>query len=145
MLTTMKALVKEKDICVLATASADAVPHCSLMAYICDEACRKIYMATHRSTKKYKNLQQNQAVSLLIDSRDINPRQQVQALTVTGVYRTIDSEREKEQVKTQLLDRHPHLIDFIDHPDTAILGIKLQSFLLLNGISESHFASLNDL
>ena len=145
MLATMKALVKEKDICVLATASADAVPYCSLMAYVCDEACRKIYMATHNSTKKYKNLQQNPAVSLLIDSREINPRQQVQALTVTGVYQPMDDKREKEQIKTRLLNRHPHLKDFMSHPDTAILGIQVQSFLLLNGIAESHFASLNDL
>jgi nitroimidazol reductase NimA-like FMN-containing flavoprotein (pyridoxamine 5'-phosphate oxidase superfamily) len=132
------------DICVLTTASADAVPHCSLMAYVFDEACRKIYMATHRSTKKYKNLHQNPAVSLLIDSRETNPRHQVQALTVTGVYRPLVIIREKEHVVTQLLERHPHLIDFIDHPDTAILGIKLHSFLLLNGIAESHFASFND-
>ena len=145
MLTTMKALVKENDICVLATASADAVPHCSLMAYVCDEACREIYIATHRFTQKYNNLQQNPAVSLLIDSREINPRQQVQALTVTGLYRPIDKEWKKEQVKTQLLHRHPYLIDFINHPDTAILGINLQSFLLLNGIAKSHFASLDDL
>jgi nitroimidazol reductase NimA-like FMN-containing flavoprotein (pyridoxamine 5'-phosphate oxidase superfamily) len=46
----MKALVKENDIWVLATASADAGPYCSLMAYVCDEVCRKIYMATYRST-----------------------------------------------------------------------------------------------
>lgn len=144
MLATMKALVKEKDICVLATASTDAVPYCSLMAYVCDDACRRIYMATHRSTKKYKNLQQNPAVSLLIDSRETNSRQQIQALTVTGVYQPVDSEREKEQVKTRLLDRHPHLIDFMAHPHTVILSIKVQSFLLLNGITQSHFASLND-
>jgi hypothetical protein len=55
----------------------------------------------------------------------IIPRQQVQVLTVTGLYRPIDSERIKEQVETKLLHRHPHLIDFISHPDTAILGINL--------------------
>ena len=101
-------------------------------------------MASHRSTKKYKNLQQNPAVSLLIDSREINSRQQIQALTVIGVYRPVDIEWEKEQVEAQLINRHAHLIDFIGNPDTAILGIKVQSFLLMNGIVKSHFESLND-
>ena len=144
MLATMKALVKEKDICVLATSSIDAVPHCSLMVYVCDEACRNIYMATNRSTKKFKNLQKNPAVSLLIDSREVNPRQQVQALTVTGVYQPVDGKQEKEKIKTRLLERHPHLVDFMSHSHTVMLSIKVQSFLLLNGISSSHFASLSD-
>ena len=41
MLERMKALAKEKDICVLATASGSN-PYCSLMAYVTDDACREI-------------------------------------------------------------------------------------------------------
>ena len=53
MLEKMKALVKEIDICVLSTVSVDATPHCSLMAYVVNEKCREIYMATPTTTKKY--------------------------------------------------------------------------------------------
>ena len=69
MLERMKAVVREKDICVLATVSGDK-PHCSLMAYAADDDCREIYMVTHRKTNKYKNLKENPAVSLLIDTRE---------------------------------------------------------------------------
>jgi len=53
MIELMKKLAKEKDICVLATVSGEK-PHCSLMAYTTDDDCSEIYMATYRSTKKFK-------------------------------------------------------------------------------------------
>ena len=144
MLEKMKALVKEKDICVLSTVSKDATPHCSLMAYVADEKCREIYMATHSTTKKYRNLQQNPAVSLLIDSREITSRQKAQALTVSGIFETIDNENKKDMVEAKLLRRHPHLKDFIKHPNTALICIKVQSYLLLDGLTDSHFVNLED-
>ena len=99
MFEKIKALVKEKDICVLSTVSEDARPHCSLMAYVSDEKCREIYMATHSATRKYKNLMHNSSVSLLIDSREITPRQQAQALTVSGAFQPIDDVHKRDLVE----------------------------------------------
>jgi hypothetical protein len=48
MLSEMKQLVREKNICVLATI-ADGKPYCSLMAYAANPEGAKIYMATHRT------------------------------------------------------------------------------------------------
>ena len=79
MLKEMKALVKDKNICVLATA-AGGKPHCSLMAYVTDENCEEIYMVTLRSTRKYRNLTENPAVSLLIDNREKSPRSEAKHL-----------------------------------------------------------------
>ena len=42
MIEKMKALAKQRDMCVLATV-ADGIPHRSLMAYVTDEDCREIY------------------------------------------------------------------------------------------------------
>lgn len=58
MLERMKQLVREKDICVLATVSGSK-PHCSLMAYVTDEDCREIYMVSRRQTGKYRNLKKS--------------------------------------------------------------------------------------
>ena len=81
MLEQMKALARDKNMCVLATI-AKAKPYCSLMAYVADESCEEIYMVTHRKTQKYQNLIENPAVSLLIDTREMTPRTWTQALTV---------------------------------------------------------------
>ena len=86
MLEEMKALVRQNDICVLATASQNQ-PHCSLMAYTTDDECREIYMVTKKLTRKYRNLMENPSVSLLIDTRSEDPgsdRLKAKALTVEG-------------------------------------------------------------
>ena len=145
MLEKMKALVREKDICVFSTVSQDATPHCSLMAYVADEECREIYMATHSATLKYKNILKNPDVSLLIDSREVMPRQQAQALTVSGVFQSIDEKNKRERVKAHLVKQHPHLKKFIKNPDTVIISIKVQSFLLLDGLTDSHFVNLKEI
>ncbi|MFC1812647.1 pyridoxamine 5'-phosphate oxidase family protein [Thermodesulfobacteriota bacterium] len=145
MLEKMKALIRVKDICVLSTVSQDATPHCSLMAYVADEECREIYMTTHSSTMKYQNLLHNPAVSLLIDSRELTPRQQAQALTVSGIFQPIDDKNKKERVEARLLRRHPHLKEFTKNPDTALICIKVKSFLLLDGLTDSHFVNLKEM
>lgn len=141
MLAEMKALAREKNICVLATV-AGRKPHCSLMAYVTDENCTEMYMVTHKNTNKYKNLMENPSVSLLIDSREISPRTQAKALTVEGVCGAIEEDKKRQEIKTKLLAVHPHLDEFINHSEAEILCVRIRSFLLLNGLYEAHFQSV---
>jgi nitroimidazol reductase NimA-like FMN-containing flavoprotein (pyridoxamine 5'-phosphate oxidase superfamily) len=141
MLEQMKALTKERSMCVLATI-AGAKPYCSLMAYVADESCEEIYMVTHRKTKKYQNLSENPAVSLLIDTREKTPQTRTQALTVEGTFHRIEDETKKNQVRETLLKIHPNLKEFIDHPDAELISIKISAFLLLNGLTDAHYVQL---
>ena len=144
MLQKMKALVKEKDVCVLATTSADK-PHCSLMAYVADEDSREIYMVTHRQSRKYENLMKNPSVSLLIDTRDEHfgsRRPDAKALTVSGTFGKIDDENKITHVRSKLLEKHPQVEEFLDHPDAEILCIRVESFLLLNGLTDAHYETV---
>ena len=141
MIDQMKALVREKNMCVLAT-DAGGKPYCSLMAYVAHESCEEIYMVTHTNTQKYRNLLENPAVSLLIDSREKTPRNRVQALTVEGSYCKIDDDAKRSLVRKMFLNAHPHLSDFIDHQRAEFFAVKVSAFLLLNGLSEAHFREL---
>lgn len=141
MIESMKKLAKEKDICVLATVSGDK-PYCSLMAYTTDDDCGEIYMATHRATRKFKNLMENPAVSLLIDTREEHRgshRPQARAMTVSGAFERLDDHQKETWARARLLDRHPHLKDFLDHPDAEVICIRIRSFLLLDGLTDAHF------
>lgn len=141
MIDKMKALMKQKDICVLATVS-DSKPHCSLMAYTTDDECREIYMVTDRLTKKYSNLMKNPAVSLLIDTRDEHTgptRLKGKALTVTGVFQEIRDKTRKDLIREKLMERHPHLRAFASQPDVEVISIEVQSLLLLEGLTDSYF------
>ena len=142
MLSTMKTLAKEKDMCVLATASGGA-PHCSLMAYVTDQDCSEIYMTTQRNTQKYKNVLENPFVSLLIDTReDHKGRLETKAMTVAGRCEVIEDEAKQALVRAKLVERHPHLKEFLSHPETAILCIRVASFLLLNGLTDAYFEEI---
>lgn len=144
MLEKMKALVKEKDICVLATVSAGN-PHCSLMAYLTDEDCREIYMVTYRKSRKYENLIKNPSVSLLIDTREDHRgsrRPEAKALTVSGTFQKIDDEAKRARIRSGLMGRHPHLKEFMNHPDAEIMCIRINSFLLLDGLTDAHFEAV---
>ena len=144
MIEKMKALAKQRDMCVLATV-ADGIPHCSLMAYVTDEDCREIYMATNKKTKKYKNLIANPSVSLLIDTREEHSgihRREAKALTVSGVSQEIGDRDKITMVRAKLLETHPHLQTFFDDPDVGIVRVKIKTFLLLDGLAEAHFAEI---
>lgn len=144
MLETIKALVKEKDICVLSTVSGQ-IPHCSLMAYATDEDCREIYMVTHKQTTKFRNLTENPIVSLLIDTREEHTgarRPEAKAVTVDGVVGTMEDGEKRRKARSRLLQRHPHLEEFLDHPDAEILCIKVGSFLLLDGLTDAYYEKI---
>jgi nitroimidazol reductase NimA-like FMN-containing flavoprotein (pyridoxamine 5'-phosphate oxidase superfamily) len=141
MLEEMKAMVKAKDMCVMATVSR-GTPHCSLMTYVCDDECQEIYMITQKNTQKYKNLLENPTVSLLIDSREEHTgssRRNAKAMTISGTFHKIENEFEKKEAGNRLLERHPHLEVFFDDPDTEVFCVSVSSFLLLDGLKEAYF------
>jgi nitroimidazol reductase NimA-like FMN-containing flavoprotein (pyridoxamine 5'-phosphate oxidase superfamily) len=141
MLDQMQALARRRDICVMATVVGQK-PYCSLMTYVMDDRGREIYMVTRRSSRKYRNLMANPSVSLLIDTRERLPRGKAQSLTVEGVFEPLPAGRKQDAVRAELLSKHPQLKDFMRDPEAEIICIRIQSFLLLNGISEAHYAEI---
>jgi nitroimidazol reductase NimA-like FMN-containing flavoprotein (pyridoxamine 5'-phosphate oxidase superfamily) len=143
MLKEMKALAREKNSCVLATI-VDAKPYCSLMAYVTNRACTEIYMVTYRQSQKFQNLIANPAVSLMIDTRDTSPRSAARAMTVEGVFQKIKDPAKEKKVRRKLLSAHPHLNEFMDHPQAEVFQVTIKSFLLLNGLTQASFEDLSD-
>ncbi len=140
-LDKMKELVLANNTCVLATTTENK-PHCSLMAYVADEGCDEIHMATHHDTRKYRNLRQNPNVSLLIDTRAQNPgeeREDEKALTVAGKFQPIEDEEKRRLVLKKMREVHPHLKDFFQDRGVVFFSVKVESFLLLEGVSKAYF------
>ena len=145
MLEAIKNLIRSKDVCVLSTVSGGE-PHCSLMSYVTDESCEKFFMLTRKETKKYRNLEGNRAVSLLIDTReeDIDQsRKNIRVLTVSGVYEKLEDPSQQEKILRQLLERHPHLKDVIESAEAAVFSVRAKSFQFLDGVSRSYFEEID--
>ena len=137
-------LIKEKDICVLATVSEGA-PYCSLMNYVSSDDCREIYMVTQRSTKKFRNLNANHSVSLLVDTREEHPgprRPEGKALTIAGIFQMMQDEDKKAMIRSEFLEKHPYLRAFIADKDSEIFCVKVSSVLLLDGFTKAHFEQI---
>jgi len=145
MLEKMQDMVRSQTFCVLATASGGQ-PHCSLMSYALDDDCREIYLVTFKNTKKYRNMSENPAVSLLIDTRGDDRggmHRQAQALTVNGVFDEVKDRTKRDLIKVRLLARHPHLHVLADDPDAAFFAVRIKSLQMLTGVEEASYATLD--
>jgi nitroimidazol reductase NimA-like FMN-containing flavoprotein (pyridoxamine 5'-phosphate oxidase superfamily) len=137
MLDKIKTLVRENDICVLATSGADG-PHTSLMAYVCAEEVADIYLVTSRHSLKYRNMVQDERVSLLVDTRDKEPRGTIRALTITGQARVVPDGAQRDDLLQRFVRRHPHLGGLLAQENIALVRIRIRAFQLLNGPQEAH-------
>jgi nitroimidazol reductase NimA-like FMN-containing flavoprotein (pyridoxamine 5'-phosphate oxidase superfamily) len=137
MLEKIKTLIRENDICVLATGGAEG-PHTSLMAYICSEAATDIYLVTPSKSLKYRNIIQDGRVSLLMDTRDRNTRGTIRALTIGGQARVVLDEGERNTILQAFARRHGHLKGLLEQEDIALVRIQVRSLQFLNGPQEAH-------
>lgn len=137
MIDEMKALLMRKSSCVLATTDGN-IPHCSLMAYIASETADRLYLVTSINTKKYRNIKNHPEVSLLIDTRGEQVRENTQALTVSGTCYILESDEEIHSVKEAFKRQHPHLQDFIRKGGVAFLCVEFESFLIAEGPERIH-------
>ncbi len=143
MINKMKALLRQKNSCVLATTDG-VIPHCSLMAYITLESASRLYLVTPRNTKKFRNINQNPNVSLLIDTRGEQDRGKTKALTVTGTCFTLKDDEEISSVRKTFIRLHPHLDGLIRKEEVAFLCVEFDSFLLLDGPERAHHENLRE-
>ena len=144
MLEAIKDLIQSRDVCVLSTVS-DGAPHCSLMSYVADDRCREIYMLTLSGTRKYRNLVGNSAVSLLIDNREEGRDgvRNIQALTISGVFREINAPVEAAVIRRRLLERHPQLAELIAGGETRVFAVRATAFQFLDGLRHAHVEVLD--
>lgn len=136
----ISSFLRENSICVLATC-ADNRPHCSLMAYVADSR-NQIFMATLRATRKYRNILQNPLVSLLVDNRHHAAVPQQQALTISGRCLLAENDAEKAEILIRIAEKHPHLQRLVELPDVAVLAVRPDAFLFMDGVLKSHYFTM---
>lgn len=129
-------IVLGSRLCVLATLAGDR-PYTSLMRYVANDACTKIYLITHQNTNKYRNILQNFHVSLLVDTRLEAPLQAISALSMDGIAVPVSDPEAQAALKERFVARHPDMEGFVRHPEMAVVCVEIQAFLLLNGIENA--------
>lgn len=139
MLNRMQAIIRDNDMCVLATTNG-CKPHTSLMTYLPGNDGISVYMVTGKSTRKHDNILTNQHVSLLIDTRlqrIASPNRATVALTLQGVA-TILETPDNVSIYSNLLNKNTTLKDIGTPEHTAIIHVQIQSLQLLDGVADMH-------
>jgi nitroimidazol reductase NimA-like FMN-containing flavoprotein (pyridoxamine 5'-phosphate oxidase superfamily) len=136
-------MLQDHHLCVLCT-EGGGKPYCSLMTYMLAEDQKTLYMTASADSRKFSNLKLNPNVSVLIDTRqDHNSVTETQILSVTleGVCVAVEPKK-VEMIKKVFAVRHPELAEILRAPNCAVMGVRLKSYLLLNGpvkYEQGHF------
>jgi heme iron utilization protein len=119
------------SLAVLAT-DHGGTPYTSLVAFISSENLREILFATSRDTRKYRYLQENKQVALLVDNRSnaaADFRDAV-ALTIQGRATELASE-ERDNSLALYIEMLPQLAEFVRFPSTALFRVAVSSYSLV--------------
>lgn len=144
MIEIMKQIIRQNDLCVLATTDRDR-PHSSLMSYVTDDECRHLYLVTSPHTTKFANLSANPNVSVLIDDREASSpedRGRVRSLTITGKAAPVKDAGDKAVGLARLAALRPHLKPITGDPEVEVVEIKIETILFLDGVAKTYHEKL---
>lgn len=142
MLKTAHKILSSNHLCVLSTCG-DRRPNSSLMQYACNEDYTEIYLMTMKGSTKHQNILSHPQVSLLVDTRtDSDDNGKLKALTVYGHAVVEEPGESAKALRDALVGRNPDLTVFATNPDACVIRIIIEDFLLLDGLVESSFITL---
>jgi len=92
-----------------------------------------LLFSTNRQTRKYQNIMRNNSVALLIDNRSVVDKdfQNTMAVTVTGAAEEVPL-LEREKWLKLYLAKHPHMTDFANAPDCALIRVRAEWYYLVS-------------
>ena len=136
---TVMNILENNDLCVLCTCSHD-IPDASLMLYICDEKCERMYMLTLKESTKYGNITANPKVSLLVDTREqaLVPETQTQALTIHGDAYLLDQDAVSRGLIDQLVKKHGRLSNLASNDSVRVIEVIIKNVLFLENVDKGY-------
>lgn len=108
----------------------EGLPYSNLVSFAVTEDLRSLVFVTNRNTRKYENIQENGSISLLIDNRTNQPSDVSQAIAITAIGTTCEEIQNKNRLQAIFLARHPHLKQFVNAPDNAIMLVTVHEYII---------------
>lgn len=102
----------------------------NLISFATSDDLTKIAFATPRKTRKFKMIEENKNVSILIDNRSNSEHNlnDIVAITSLGKGRVLREKDEISKWSKKLLDKHSYLDDFIKAPTSAIILVDISKY-----------------
>jgi len=139
----LRGLFASQQLAVLATQN-EGQPYGNLVAFAATDEFRHLIFVTNRNTRKYTNLTENKKVALLIDSRrnQISDFHTAVAVTAVGTAQEITG-NERELLAGVYVAKHPHLGEFINRPDSAVMKVTVSDYIVA-GFDKAQSMHLGD-
>jgi heme iron utilization protein len=121
---------------VLAT-TENGQPYLSLMAFATTSDLQYLLVATYRATRKYRNIEADPRVALLVDNRTNQPTDTEQAMAVTALGAANEvGAAEKDRFLQIYLAKHPHLEKFVTSPECALIEVEVERYFVVSNFQE---------
>jgi len=108
----------------------EGLPYSNLVSFAVTENLRALVFVTSRNTRKYRNIQENKNISLLIDNRTNRPSDVSQAIAITAIGTACEEVENRSSLQAIFLARHPKLKQFVDDPNNAIMLITVSEYII---------------
>jgi len=130
---------------VLAT-EFDGQPHTSKIAITPFGSFRQMIFATYRNTRKFRNLENNNKVAVLIEGEYVNMNGLKESVVLTIIGHAAEiSMAENEAASHAHLKRHPEMESFILSSDCALIKVIAQSYQFVSGIDDIRWITADEL
>jgi uncharacterized pyridoxamine 5'-phosphate oxidase family protein len=106
------------------------LPHSNLVSFAATEDLKSLIFVTGRNTRKYRNMQDNHNVSLLIDNRTNRPSDTSQAIAIAAIGIAREEMDNRSLLRDIFLARHPQLRHFVEAPDSAIMLVTIRKYIV---------------
>lgn len=134
---SIKTMLRNESFGVLAT-NAKNESYASLISFVTNEEATFLAFSTPIDTRKYRMIEKDGNVSLLIDNRSANLEDinQIAAITVIGKARIVTDKKEQKKWSQILIDKHSYLDDFICADTSAIILVEIETCHYVSSFQE---------
>jgi uncharacterized pyridoxamine 5'-phosphate oxidase family protein len=135
----LKQVVRTQYFAVLSSVGKEQ-PYSNLVSFAISDDLKLLFFVTGRKTRKYKNIQENNNISLLIDNRTNQPVDIKRAIAITVIGTAKEEIDPKSNLREIFLKRYPQLLEFIDDPNNAFILVTVREYIIAGFDKTQHVA-----
>ncbi len=105
-------------------------PYGSLVTFAPAADYKVLVFITDRDTTKYRNMQENDNVALLIDNRSNRPEDIQSSIAVTALGTVAEAGDDYPALRAVFLERHPYLAGFLEQSGTGLMATRVREYIL---------------
>jgi len=123
-------LFSSQKLAVIST-QGDGQPYSNLVAFAETGDLKQLLFVTNRNTRKYYNIKGDRRAAMMIDSRTNQMSDFQNAIAVTAIGIAMEMlENDRDAASKVFLRKHPHLVDFLNGPDSALISLKIRDYVI---------------